>query len=213
MGHLISSAGRAPAGRRRRPRYVIRPAEHADHQVVRERLPGLSHFIQGDPVSVGFADCPLMSVLGHVARGHPLTWLLLDDSQIRGCALLVKRRASDERWRPQPGMALWIDDLYTDPDGPDPETYGPLLTGWFADYAARYEEVGWLAAWIADAAMADVLADRHGMEALRSTPTSATLLRRRPKLLPHLNRHIQAQLPPCGPRRRTLRTDELPRAD
>ncbi|MEU7162222.1 hypothetical protein AB0A98_38275 [Streptomyces chrestomyceticus] len=188
----------------RQPRYVIRPAERADYAAVCQRLPHLTHWMQdGTPVGSGSADEHVITFkLGEVDDGHPLTWLLLDGPTIRACALLRKERACNADFQPQPGMALWIDDLYADdlyagPDRPGGVPFGPLMVDWFADYAARYDQARWVCEWTSVARLADAVGPRHGMEVRRSTPCSASLLRRPARLHPRLAQTVEAQLPPC----------------
>ncbi|RSO07029.1 hypothetical protein DMH18_26715 [Streptomyces sp. WAC 06783] len=185
----------------RRPDRLIRPAEYADRHAVEQIVARATHWLDHRPRAATSGDCPLLSMLGAVDRGHPLTWLLLEGTTIRSCALVIKKPMLDERWRQQPGEALWIDDLYEDRDGPDADAYGPCLVHWLVDYGA-HEHVQWLAACTADEAVAGDLGDRYGLEVRRSTPTSAFLLRRRTRHLPRLADAVHAQLPPCVLRRR-----------
>ncbi|MFH8407600.1 hypothetical protein ACH4FX_22820 [Streptomyces sp. NPDC018019] len=186
----------------RRTRCVIRPAEHADRHALAQVVARATHWMDHRPRPATPGGCPLLSMLGAVDRGHPLTWLLLDGVTIRSCALVLKNPMRDEHGRDMPGGALWIDDLYEDRDGPDRDGYGPHLVGWLVDYGAR-ERVQWLAADTADQAAADDLGDRYGLEVL-PTPTSAFLLRRRTRRLTRLTDTVHAQLPPCARRRRRL---------
>ncbi|MFK8844934.1 hypothetical protein [Streptomyces sp. Ac-502] len=168
-----------------------------------QRLPQLSHWMQdGTPAGYDSAEHAITFKLGEVDAGHPLTWLLLDGPTIRGCALLRKERACAEDFQPQPGMALWIDDLYAAPDRPRGVPYGPLLVDWFADYAARYDQARWVCEWTSVAKLADAVGSRHGMEVRRATPYSASLLRRPARLQPRLDQTVEAQLPPCVRSRR-----------
>lgn len=186
----------------RRPRCVIRPAEYADRHALEQVVTRATHWMDHQPRPATGGDCPLLSMLGAIDRGHPLTWLALDNTTIRSCALVIKSPMRDERGRDMPGGALWIDDLYEDRDGPDRDGYGPHLVGWLVDYGA-HEHVRWLAADTADQAVAEDLGDRYGLETLH-TPTSAFLLRRRTQYLPRLTDSVYAQLPPCVRRRRRL---------
>ncbi|OKI09355.1 hypothetical protein A6A06_01185 [Streptomyces sp. CB02923] len=203
MPRTFPGTAAAATSRPRRPEYVIRPAEYADHRAVAQVVARATHWMDHRPRAATPGDCPLLSMLGTVDRGHPLTWLLLDGTTIRSCALVIKSPMRDERGRDMPGRALWIDDLYEDRDGPDCDGYGPRLAGWLVDYGAHEREhVQWLATDTADQAVAEDLGDRYGLEVLRSTPMSAFLLRRRTRRLPRMTDTVHAQLPPCVRRRR-----------
>ncbi|MEU7205514.1 hypothetical protein [Streptomyces sp. NPDC045470] len=187
------------------PRYLVRPAEYADHARVRQLVAAHPPWTSRHPLPGNPADNPLLLHLGALdTEGLPMTWALLEHAQLRCCALVSLNATRDRQLRLHSGsgLALWIDMLYADLDGPDAAMYGPLLTAWFTDYAARHEQVGWVCAWLSDGPVADDLGARHGMEILRSEPTASSLLRRRPTRLPSLDRMIEAQLPPCVGSRR-----------
>ncbi|MEU6964348.1 hypothetical protein [Streptomyces chrestomyceticus] len=201
----MSSAAPVPAGAPApgaAPRYLVRPAENADQAHVRrlvaEHLPWTFRCpLPGDP-----ADNLLMRQLGALdTEGLPVTWVLLEGSHLRGCALVSLNAARDLLFRARPGsdsgLALWIDLLYADLDGPEPPAYGPLLTAWFIDYADRHDQVSYVCAWLPDGPVADDLRARDGMEILRSAPTESSLLRLSCQRLPYLDELIEAQLPPC----------------
>ncbi|MEU7205481.1 hypothetical protein [Streptomyces sp. NPDC045470] len=182
------------------PRYLVRPAEHADRSVVERLVAEHPSWVERRARPADPADNQVLRHLGVLDEGwRPMSWVLLEGSQVRCCALLVQNLTRDRTWLPDPqcGMSLWIDDLYADLKGPEADAYGPLLTSWFTDYAARYEQVDWVCAWTSDAELADDLGARHTMQVLRSAPHSASLLRRRPQRQPDLDRVVVAQLPQC----------------
>ncbi|MEU7205491.1 hypothetical protein [Streptomyces sp. NPDC045470] len=201
-----------PAAPARRPSLLIRPGEYADHRAVKAFVRHHPDWMDQPPGEAAAAGCTLVPNLGVVERGHPVTWLLLEDGILRSCALVTKDRMRTPRWDPKPGGALWIGHLYERRDA-GAQGYGALLIDWLLDYGAQ-QRVRWLAAHSFDGPLAGHLGERYGLEVVHDTTPGASLfiLRRKAKRLPRLASAVRTQLPPCVLRRQA-RTTELPRAD
>ncbi|MEU7161128.1 hypothetical protein AB0A98_32625, partial [Streptomyces chrestomyceticus] len=157
-----------PSAPARRPSLLVRPGEYTDHRTVKAFVRHQPDWMDQPPGEAAAAGCTLVPKLGVAERGHPVTWLLLEDGILRSCALVTKDRMRTPRWAPEPGEALWIGHLYEHRDA-GAQGYGALLLDWLLDYGAQ-KHVRWLAAHSFDGALAGRLGERYGLEVVHEAP-------------------------------------------